>query len=161
MGAGKSVVLAEASDILAARRIPHAALDLDALGLAYLSSASNNDGIMLRNLESVCKNYAALGVKRLLLARAVEGRAELAAIRDAVKATTMIVCRLTASIRVMEERVKKRELGLLQGDLVARVARLNAILDQAQLEDFSVASKNRAVTDIAREMLARAGLIPD
>ena len=36
MGAGKTAVLAEASDILALRQIAHAAIDLDALGLAHL-----------------------------------------------------------------------------------------------------------------------------
>jgi hypothetical protein len=36
MGAGKTTVLAEASDILALRHITHAAIDLDAFGLAHL-----------------------------------------------------------------------------------------------------------------------------
>jgi len=36
MGAGKSAVMGEASDILARRRIVHAAIDLDALGVAHL-----------------------------------------------------------------------------------------------------------------------------
>jgi hypothetical protein len=38
MGAGKSAVLGEASDILAQHCIVHAAIDMDALGLAYLPS---------------------------------------------------------------------------------------------------------------------------
>ena len=36
MGSGKTTVLAEASDLLAAADIPHAAIDLDALALAHL-----------------------------------------------------------------------------------------------------------------------------
>ena len=50
----------------------HAAIDLDALGLAYLPSESRNDGVMYNNLVSVYKNYAALGVQRFLVARAIE-----------------------------------------------------------------------------------------
>jgi len=38
MGAGKTAVLGEASDILAQRQIIHAAIDLDALGVAHLPS---------------------------------------------------------------------------------------------------------------------------
>ena len=72
MGAGKTSVLGEASDILALRGIVHAAIDLDALGLAHLPSAADGDGVMYRNLQSVCENYSSLGVKRLLLARAIE-----------------------------------------------------------------------------------------
>ena len=41
MGAGKTSVLGEASDILALRGIAHAAIDLDALGLAHLPSAGS------------------------------------------------------------------------------------------------------------------------
>ena len=60
MGAGKSAVLAEASDILAQNNITHAAIDLDALALAHLPSADSNDEVMYINLQSICKNYASL-----------------------------------------------------------------------------------------------------
>ena len=50
MGSGKTAVLAEASDLLARRRIAHAAIDLDAIGLAHLPSAANSDDVMYRNL---------------------------------------------------------------------------------------------------------------
>jgi hypothetical protein len=51
MGAGKTSVLAEASDILTMRHITHAAVDLDALGPAHLPSPAVNDGLMYRNLR--------------------------------------------------------------------------------------------------------------
>jgi hypothetical protein len=102
MGAGKTTLLGEASDILALRHIAHAAIDLDALGLFHLPSAPGNDGVMYRNLQSVCNNYASLGVKRLLLARAMEDRAELELCRDVVSATNTVVCRLAASIETMQ-----------------------------------------------------------
>jgi len=77
MGAGKTTVLGEASDILTRRHVAHAAIDLDALGLSHLPSRARNDGVMCRNLESVFKNYASLGVRRFMLARAIEDRGEL------------------------------------------------------------------------------------
>lgn len=159
MGAGKSSVLAEASDILALRRIVHAAIDMDALGLAHLPAGDGNDGVMYRNLESVCKNYAALGVTRFLLARALEDRAALDLCRSAVAPTNAVVCRLTASVEVMEKRVKARESGILQREFVARVATLEAALDRAHLENFTVANENRSLNEVAREMLTTAGWI--
>jgi len=159
MGAGKSAVLAEASDILALRHIEHAAIDLDALGLAHLGSAAGNDGVMYRNLQSVCNNYASAGVTRLLLARAMEGRAELELCRGAVSAKNTVTCRLTASIDVMQQRVERRELGVSRREYVARVAKLNSILDGARLEDFSVSNENRSWTEVAREVLVKAGWI--
>jgi hypothetical protein len=161
MGAGKTSVLGEASDILALRRIAHAAIDLDALGLGHIPSAASNDGVKYRNLQSVCENYASLGVKRVLLARAVEDRAELELCLGAVSATNTVVCRLTASLEVMEQRVKRRESGVLQREYIARVAKLNDILDRARLEDFTVTNEDRPLRGVAYEMLLRAGWISD
>ncbi len=159
MGAGKTSVLGEASDILALRGIAHAAIDLDALGLAYLPSAASNDGVMYRNLQSVCQNYASLGVRRILLARALENHAELELCRSAVSANGVVVCRLTASVGTMEQRITGRESGLLQREYVARVRKLNDILDRARLEDFTVSNENRTLNAVAHEMLAKAGWI--
>jgi hypothetical protein len=159
MGAGKSAVLAEASDILARRHIIHAAIDLDALGLAYLPSRAGNDGVMYGNLQSVSKNYAAAGVKRLLVARAMEDRAELELCRGFVSPANTVVCRLTASLATMQQRVMMRESGLAQREYVARVLKLNVILDQARLENFIVLNENRALNEVANEMLVKAGWI--
>ena len=52
MGAGKTSVLAEASDILALHRVTHGAIGLDALGLAHLGSEDPN-GVMYGNLQCV------------------------------------------------------------------------------------------------------------
>jgi len=159
MGAGKSAVLGEASDILALRHTIHAAIDLDALGLAYLPSMASNDSVMYANLQSVCKNFAAAGVRRLVLARAMEDRTELEFCRDIVSATNTMVCRLTAGIETMQRRVKMRESGLAQREYVARVEKLNVILDHAKLEDFIVVNENRSVNEVANEMLVKAGWI--
>lgn len=159
MGAGKTAVLAEASDILALRHITHAAIDLDSLGLAHLSSSASKDGVMYRNLQSICKNYVSLGVRRILLARAMQGRAELELCRGIVSATDTVVCRLTAGIEAMQQRVRMRESGVLQREYVARVAKLEAILDRARLEDFAVRNENRSLTEVARDMLVKSGWI--
>ena len=161
MGAGKTSVLGEASDILALKGIAHAAIDLDALGLAHLPSAEASDGVMYGNLRSVCENYAAVGVRQLLLARAIEDRAELEVCSGVVSASTTVVCRLTASIEAMEQRVRLRESGVSQWDYVARVAELNTILDRAQLENFTITNENRPLTDVAHELLVKAGWISD
>src|SRR6202451_3953985 len=136
MGAGRSSVLCEASDILARQSIVHAALDLDAFGFAHLPSGASNDAVMCRNFQCVCKNYAALGVRRFLVARAIEDRAALQCCRQAVAAKSTMVCRLVANIGTMRRRVKRRESGVLQEQFVARVAKLDSILAGLRLGDF-------------------------
>lgn len=159
MGAGKTSVLGEASDILTTRRIVHAAIDLDALGLAHLPSPTASDAVMYRNLESVCRNFEVSGVRRLLLARAIENRAEFELCRNIVSAPNVVVCRLTASLEAMEQRINVRESGLLHQQYVTHVVKLNAILDEARLEDFVVINENRSLTEVAQEMLLKAGWI--
>ena len=159
MGAGKTAVLGEASDILALRQIVHAAIDLDALGLAYLPPAAVTDDVMYGNLRSIFANYAAIGVERFLVARAIEDDAELRIYRDIIPAADTVICRLTASVETLKRRVEMRDSGISQLKYVARVATLDAILGRSHLEDFAVINENRSLTDVALEMLVKAGWI--
>ena len=161
MGAGKTSILGEASDILAMRRIAHAAIDVDALGLGHLPSGDRNDAVMYDNLRSVCKNYADLGVRRFLLARALEDSAQLDRCREIVPAANTVVCRVSASIAVMKQRVEMRETGVSQREYVSRVEKLNAILGHARLEDFTVCNENRSLSEVTLEMLIKAGWISE
>jgi hypothetical protein len=43
-----------------------------------------------------------------------------------------------------------------QLEYVARVEKLNVILDRARLEDFTIKNENRSLTEVAQEMLAKA-----
>jgi predicted kinase len=157
MGSGKTTVMAEASDILSARGIVHAAIDLDALGIARLPDGAPDD-LQYRNLASVAANYAAAGVERLLIAVAVEDRAMLDRVRAAVPAAGVVVCRLEASLETMQRRVRAREPGMHQDALVARAAELEAMLDRTRVEDFSLHNEDGgSVTELATEMLGRAG----
>ena len=154
MGSGKTTIMAEASDLLIAAGVHHAAIDLDALGIGHMPG----DGVDLtyRNLSAVWNNYAAAGVRRLLIASAVENRTELERIRAAIPRSEVKVCRLTAALRTMQQRVATREPGMLRDQFIARVAELERVLDVAALEDFSVRNDSRRVTDAAGEMLRRA-----
>jgi hypothetical protein len=157
MGSGKTTVLFEASDILASRNVPHASIDLDALGTAHFKSGVHNDQLMYRNLRSVWENYSSAGLKRVLLARAIETHEELTLCCEAVSAANVTVCRLAASMKTMQARVQSREIGMFQDRFITRVMELNAILDHAHLEDFTLLNENRPVTEVAKEMLTRSG----
>lgn len=161
MGAGKSTVMAEASDLLEREHIEHAAIDVDVLGLAYVASTPTNHEAMYANLDCICRNYARLGVRRFLLVRSVESREELERCRHAASADTVVVCRLIASMPTLLARVTRRETGVLQAEYVARVETLNAILDRAGLEDFTTLNEDRSVTEVAHEMLLRAGWLSE
>jgi hypothetical protein len=156
MGSGKTTVLGEASDLLTQAGIIHAALDVDVLGVGLWPDAAV-DNLLFRNLSSVCANYRSAGIARLLLAEAADSAATLARVREATAATSLVVCRLRATLATMQQRVRLREPGMLQQQFVARVVELEAALDAAGADDFSLDNDDRSVTEVAREMLQRAG----
>lgn len=157
MGSGKTTVMYEASDLLRLQGIYHASIDLDALGTPHLPPGQGDCDISARNLRCVWENFAAVGLRRLLLAGAIETSADLESLQNAVPAPKWVICRLRAGIGTMEERVRSREPGIMQNELVARVPVLEEILDRANLEGFSVVNEGRSVTEVAREVLIRAG----
>jgi len=155
MGSGKTTVMAEASDILAANRIAHAAIDLDALAIVHAPAVP--DDLLYRNLGAVWGNYASAGVGTLLLAYAVDNKAVLNRVQETLPGAEVVVCRLRAPLETMQHRVRLREPGFLQQQFVARVAELETLLDRAGVEDFAIDNAGRSVTEVAREMLKRAG----
>jgi hypothetical protein len=102
------VLMAEASDLRSANGIVHAAVDADTLRMVFLPVTSSTS-IMYRNLEAVWVNFANAGVELLLLAEAVERSGELERIRLAFPGAEITVCRLTASIETMRQRIRLRE----------------------------------------------------
>jgi predicted kinase len=156
MGSGKTTVLGEASDLLSARGVVHAVIDLDALAAAGLAGHRCTE-LTYANLAAVWSNFANAGITRLLLAEVVETADELVRIRAAIPDSTVVAVRLTATVDTMQRRLRTREPGMLQETFVARARELDGILDRARLEDFCVANDDRSVTDVAAEVLTRAG----
>lgn len=156
MGAGKTTVLGEASDLLTARGVVHAVIDLDALSAAGLSDTVCTQ-LTYENLSTVWSNFARAGVTRLLLAEAIETAEELSRIRAAIPDSNVVVCRLTAPVETMQRRLRSREPGMLQQTFLARARELDEVLARARLEDFCVSNDDRLVTDVAAEVLQLAG----
>ena len=157
LGSGKTTVLSEASDLLAEAGIAHAAIDLDWLSIMYPERGRYGERLMFANLAAVWPLYAAAGAQRLLVARVVETRAELEQYREAVPGAEPIVCRLTAPVAVMQERLRTREPGMFQQQAVARSAELAGILKRQRAEDFTVDNGlGCSIVAVAREVLSRA-----
>ena len=157
MGTGKTTVVSEISDVLLEAGIAHAAIDLDWLAIMHPERDPHGERLAFANLAAVWPNYAALGAKRLVIARTVEDRAELDDYRAAVPGAQPIVCRLTAPLSVMQERLRIREPGMWQDQALARAAELEGILERECIEDFAVENgAGRSVTEVAHEVLALA-----
>jgi gluconate kinase len=156
MGSGKTTVLGEASDLLSAGDIHHAAIDLDALALGHFP-AELSDDLQDHNLTAMWRNYAAAGAKRLLVAEALDTDAKRQRLRRAIPGAAIVVCRLRARIETMQQRVRLREPGMLQERFVTRVEELERSLDTGCVEDFIVENDGQPITAVARAVLVRAG----
>ena len=155
MGAGKTAVMGEVSDLLLARGIQHAAIDLDMVQTPLLSDDQSHQ-LHLQNVTALFDNCRAAGIDRFVVAGAIENAAQLAELKSAANANRVIVCRLTASHQTMSDRLRAREPGVRREEFVERALHLDARLASAGVEDFAIANDGHSITDVATEMLERA-----
>jgi ribose 1,5-bisphosphokinase PhnN len=155
MGAGKTAVMGEASDVLLSRSINHAAIDLDIVATPLLPERLSHD-VYLKNIAALFNNCRSAGIDRSVVAAAIEHRTQLEEFRTASQATAIIVCRLTAAHETMAARLRTREPGARQEEFVERSRTLDAIVAAAGVEDFSIVNDGRDITAVATELLQRA-----
>ncbi len=125
-GVGKTSTAYEVSLRLAADGVPHALVDCDELDRVYPWPVPELPPWepARRNLAAVWANYAAFGHTRLMLCGVfADLRQEMPWIADAVPDAAFTVVRLTAPMDVLEERVRRREIGTGARDQLRRTAR--------------------------------------
>jgi predicted kinase len=157
IGVGKSAVLHEADQLLIDSGANHATVELEELARCWTDQAnSSRAALVYRNLATVWSSFAAVGASRLLLAGLVEQRSELRHVSEAVPGAAVTVVRLHAPLPVLEHRIRRREPGSPEAEIDG--ARWWAEhLDDARPEDHLVATADRPVGEVAREMLRLAG----
>lgn len=159
VGAGKTAVAMEVSEILAERGVAHVALDIDAVSYVFPRPDHDPFGqqVALANLAAVWVNARKAGAERLVLARVIEDRSELDGFRTAVPAARITVCRITAPQPLVQTRLEGREIGSGRDWHLRRSGELSAVLDEARCEDIVVANDGRPVRAVAGEVLDRIG----
>jgi len=158
VGVGKTTVASAAGDLLATAEVPHAVIDLDWLASSWPSPPDDrfNLTLQLRNLRAVARNYLDAGAQHLVLAGVVESRADRDRYAEAI-GVDLAVCRLTADLTVIHQRLIRRHLS--DDDLrwhLRRVPELERIFDLAGVEDFTVAADHPA-PDVAKAVASAAG----
>lgn len=108
-GAGKTSVAVELAGLLDDAGAAYAVIDLDWLGWYQVgpghAQPDHEDlGMLLANLEPMLRNLLAVGVDRLILARAI---ADAAPLREVLArhGVDLRIARITAAIEVLEARL--------------------------------------------------------
>ena len=90
VGVGKTSVAFEMSEILAARAVPHALVDLDALSHVFPRPPDDPYGqrVALENLAAVWRNNQQAGARQLILVRVIEASPSLTSIEPPSRGLT-------------------------------------------------------------------------
>jgi adenylylsulfate kinase len=157
VGSGKTAVADEMAVLLHEQGIRHALIDLDLLCQLYPAPADDpyREDLMLRNLAAIWSNYRAEGIDFLVLARVIEQRDHLQRFREVAPEADITVVRVTAPPELIQERLRRREVGSFYDHLWQRSQELAGILATARVEDFVVSNDERAVRQVATEVMTR------
>ncbi|WP_442818552.1 hypothetical protein [Streptomyces sp. NBC_01320] len=156
----KTAVLAAGFALLTGAGVPNAAIDMDWLCRTWPAPADDrfNFALLLRNLRCMVGNYLDAGVTRFVLAGVVEDAEDRKQCEKAV-GVGLSVCRLRVELPVVRQRLSRRhadEPEALRWHL-DRSGELDAILDRAQVQDFTVDATHHRVDEAAAIVLGAAG----
>jgi hypothetical protein len=147
-------------DLLGEAGVPHAVIDLDWLRRAWPSPAGDrfNFTVELLNVRAVVRNYLDAGAVRIVLAGVIETQPQRERLLDAV-GVPLAVCRLRLDLPVVRTRLARRHEGedaALRWHL-DRSGELDAILEAAAVEDFTVDANDLSIPLVAAEVIRAAG----
>lgn len=159
IGSGKTSVAEEVANILRARRMAHAVVDLDWLGQVHPGDPSDgyNQRLIMANLKAMWPNLRDAGAERLILARVVEDRSELLEYERAVPGAAITVMRLKTSQEILKGRTRSREGELTREWHLTRMVELDRILDDSRPEDHLVINEGKTLHEVALEVLDLVG----
>lgn len=159
LGAGKTAVADEISELLDQARLPQAQVDIDALRWGYFPLSSDRFQIELamENLKALWINFQRAGADRLIISDVIEEREHLQRYRQAVPGADIIVVRLHASLAELERRLRNREVGSGLDRHLERAEELATKLEQAGVEDIVVNTEGKSVKAVAWEALQKCG----
>lgn len=162
VGSGKSTILTECSAILRDAGVPHVAIDFDALCQYHPREPLDPYGAAFgnENLAAIRTNALQRGIGRFMIAAVLANEADDLAIMEALDVPRITVVRLWAPVAVMQERLRKRELGDGREWHIARAPELQGILDATRAGDAIIENGDRPVRETAEDVLRIADWMP-
>jgi hypothetical protein len=159
VGSGKTSLAIEIGELLEGGEASYALVDLD--WVAWLrpapTSVATIHSVLVENLGSMWPTFREAGVERLVLARYIDDRDQLDALRGALPGVELFVVRLTAPPSLIEERLRARDSGVQLAEHLAETAHFAARGEQSSLEDAVIENGERPLNEVAAEVLAAAG----
>lgn len=161
VGSGKTSTAAAISDLLGETPITHAMIDMDHLRWVYPNPPGDRFAARLgyRNLAAVWPNLRDAGVTCVILADVVESRGQSREYEAALPGAVVTVARLDVPMIEIARRLHARESDRTIAWYLHRAPELQGIMEREAVGDIVIDVGARPVSDIAREILARTGII--
>lgn len=157
-GVGKSVVADEVFEILRKTSSPIALINFDELTYASpLADDAYGTKLGLKNLRTMWPNYIEAGIKSLIIPYVIENQQDIDNFRDSVPNADILVIRLTASMQVLDDRLRNRPMG---GSLEWHLNRAQELTDhyaRNDIGDIVIDTDSKTIRQVAEEVVARWG----
>jgi adenylylsulfate kinase-like enzyme len=159
IGSGKTALAVELGDVLGGRGLATAVIDLDWLGWwhAPAGTPSSPADLIVRNLEAVWPNFRAEGARFVVLARMLQERSEIDALRKALPDADLTVVRVEAPHEIVEKRLRQRDTGAELAGHLKELAGMQRRVTELSAEDLRIENGDRSIADVATELLDRLG----
>jgi adenylylsulfate kinase len=158
IGAGKTVIATAMGELLEARGIPSAILDLDWLGWVHRPALEHSiDDLIASNLAAVVPNLRSVGIRHYVLARSITTIDQVDGLRRALHGASLVVVRLTASSETISRRLVDRDHGYVLDQHLAQSRQFATDQAHAGLADFELPNEKDSVRDVATALLMRLG----
>jgi hypothetical protein len=160
-GVGKTATTGQIADLLDARGVRYAALDLDWLSWAWTSDDKDEpvDRLMLEHLDLLVRNLLRRGNDRFVLAGAVMATAEWDAIRETLAMPARLV-RLLAPVEAIRSRLANEPTTGREDDARRTEAWLASTQDDRPIAHVEVANEG-TILEAAEAILNWAGWLDD
>lgn len=154
----------EVSDRLRRAQVAHAVIEGDFMGQVHPAPEGdpNRAGITERNLTAVWRNFAECGYRRLVYTNTMSVLAETVGMfqRAVGEDVRLVRVLLTATDATAAKRLEGRELGSeLERELKGSAYKARLLEERAPADTVRVATDDREVIDIAREVLGATGWV--
>lgn len=159
VGSGKTTTADAIGELLAARGVPYAVIDLDWLRNGGPAPADDpfNERIGLRNLTAMADNYRDVGTQRLVLAGVVETAAWRRRYQDA-SGMPLTMARLRVGLDDVRRRLLARHSpGAVLDWHLRRSGELDAILADAAVDDVIIDVGDDEPPAVASRVLGAIG----
>ena len=157
VGSGKSTVARSVARMLRDAGIPHALANHEWLAYSWPVPPDDqwNERVAAQNLACMWSNFRSAGAERLIFCRVLEARSLLRYVTGAIPGAAATVVQLRVPLELIRQRLYRREPE--PGWYLDAASYLTSRLDASVVADFVVDNGERALDDVAAEILSLVG----